>query len=409
MQADHYDLIVVGGGLVGAGLVAALTRFLIPTHPHFRIALIDANLPSKIDPRLFALNYSSCQFLKNLNVWEAIAPFASPIQSVHVSQKGRFGRVHLSHKEVNLPQLGYVVPAKHIEAALHDEVSNAEGVTVFRPATLTALRQESDYAELSITQEGGKAALLRSPVVIGADGTASTVRTLLQIEVETTDYQQTAIVTRTKLANQHAGCAYERFTNQGAIAMLPLPEQECATIWSLRSEEAEKLLELSDLAFIAQLQEAFGQRLGPFVSITQRHSFPLRLVRAKQSVDRHVFLLGNALHTVHPIAAQGFNLALYEVAVLVEGMVDCLKSGSALSVQDLVRLSAQTEKQQQSSIQVSHQLAELFSTDRIWQQQGLGIGMAIFDIFSPLKKYFLNRLLGRAGKTPRLLMNMKDA
>lgn len=407
MQADDYDLIVVGGGLVGAGLIAALAQLIVPYHPTFRMALIDAKLPSKNDPRLFALNYSSCQFLKNLNLWDAVQPFAAPIRSVHVSQRGRFGRVHLSHEEVQLPELGHVIPAKHIEAALHEQVANAKNVSVFRPATLTDLQQDETSATLTVRNESGTKTL-RSPLIIGADGTASTVRTLLQIEVETTDYNQIAIVTRTELANAHGDCAYERFTPQGAIAMLPLPNQECATIWSLAKGEAEQLLQLADADFLSALQEAFGQRLGPFVGVQQRHSFPLRLVRAKKAVDRHVFLLGNALHTVHPIAAQGFNLALYEVATLVEGMVQRLKERAALTVADLVALSQETEKQQQSSIQVSHHLAELFATERIWQQQGLGIGMAIFDLCSPLKKYFLNRLLGRAGKTPRLLMNMKD-
>ena len=408
MQDDHFDLIVVGGGLVGAGLIAALTKLISPSHPHFRMALIDAKLPSQNDPRLFALNYSSCQFLKNLQLWDAVAPFAAPIQSVHVSQQGRFGRVCLSHTEVNLPELGHVVPAKHIEAALHERVASSANVIVLRPATLTGLIQDDHQAILTV-ESAGTTKILRAPLVIGADGTASTVRTLLQIEVDTTEYQQTAIVTHTQLANPHHHTAYERFTPSGAIAMLPLPNQECATIWSLASDQAEKLLALSDEDFLVELQQAFGRRLGPLIGIGQRYWFPLRLVRAKKAVDRHVFLLGNALHTVHPIAAQGFNLALYEVATLVEGMAERLRNQQMLSVADLMTLSEQTMKQQQSSIQVSHHLAGLFTTDRLWQQQGLGIGMAVFDLCTPLKKYFINRLLGRAGKMPRILMNMKDA
>lgn len=400
----HYDMVIVGGGLVGAGLSLALAASPL------RIALIDARLPSNTDPRLFALNYGSCQFLAHLGAWPALAPHASAIQQVHVSREGRFGRVRLHHQDVSLPVLGHVIPAYLIETALNAQLEKAAAdhqITVYRPATLTALNMQDNLAHLEIETARGTQSIT-TPIIIGADGTESSVRTLANMETEIVDYHQQALVTRTQLQRPHAHIAHERFTPDGAIAMLPLAGQECATIWSGDSDFINTLMQGSEADFLAQLQAHMGYTLGRFVSIAKRHSFPLRMVRVKKYDQQNAFLLGNAAHTLHPIAAQGFNLALYEVAALVEGILEKCAQKAPICVADLVAFSAQTQKQQQASINISHKLSTLFSTHSRLISFALQLSMVSLERAAPLKTYFLKNLMGRTGRVPDLLLESTD-
>ncbi len=198
---------------------------------------------------------------------------------------------------------------------------------------------------------------------MGADGTESTVRKQLNIRTEVVDYEQSAIVTRTILKRAHQQIAHERFHAQGAIAMLPLIGEECATIWSGDNAMIASLMELADDAFLARLQDEFGYRLGKLQAVQKRHVFPLRRVCAEKAVEQGVFLLGNSAHTLHPIAAQGFNLALYEVAVLVEAITEKIRQGKIFAAEDLHDVSQQIQKRQAASMGVSHHLTQWFSRD----------------------------------------------
>lgn len=396
---QQYDLIIVGGGLVGAGLAAALRQSPL------RIALIDAKLPSSDDPRLFALNTSSCQFLENLNVWQQINKYASAIHQVHVSHQGHFGAVRLNRDEVNLSALGHVIPARYIEAALNEELQALPNCTVYRPATLQAIHQENNQVQLRIVTENGEIKL-QAAIVIGADGTESTVRKLLNIKTDIFDYEQGALVTRTQLHHTHHNIAYERFEkNGGAIAMLPLINNECATIWTADKQTISQLRELSDAEFLAVLQKEFGYRLGRLQSISQRHFFPLRMVRAEKAVEQSVLLLGNSAHTLHPIAAQGFNLALYEVAALAEVILEKSSKQQAITTQDLQGIHAHTQKQQAASIGVSHRLSRLFTSSSPFVGLAAQLGMISLDITTPIKKRFIKQMMGRKGSVPRLLLS----
>lgn len=386
----RYDLIIVGGGVVGAGLAAALRAAPL------NIALIDARMPSNNDPRLFALNIGSCQFLKNIGLWSELASHASPINEVHVSNHGKFGSVRLRADEVSLCELGYVIPARYIEAGLNAELDSQPNCTVYRPATLHSLQQENGLASLRImTEEGEKT--LSTPIVIGADGTESTVRTLLGIHADIHDYAQSALVTRTTLNRSHHQIAYERFNSQGAIAMLPLVGNECATIWTADSKTIDELMLQSDDMFLQTLQKEFGYRLGRLQQISKRHMFPLRMVRAEKAVEECVYLLGNSAHTLHPIAAQGFNLAIYEVAILAEGIMDKLTRQEPITAIDLETMNAQTEKQQSTSIGVSHRLSQIFASESSLMGLATQVGMVSFNLATPLKRNLFKTCLDAVG------------
>lgn len=392
-----YDIVIVGGGLVGAGLAAALQA------SGLHIALVDARMPSNDDPRLFALNAGSCQFLDNLDLWRELQPFASPIHQVHVSRSGHFGAVRLNREDVHLSALGHVIPARYIESALNEKLLLLNNVTLYRPATLLALKQDAEIVTLTIKQEAEEQ-VITGRFVIAADGTFSTVRSLLNIKTNLFDYEQSALVTRTALARPHQQIAYERFQQDGAIAMLPLINQECATIWSASTSRINALMALSENDFLTTLQDSFGYRLGRLQGISKRHIFPLRMVKAEQAVDGRVMLLGNAAHTLHPIAAQGFNLALYEVAILVEML---LEKKQALAVADLHTASENIKKQQNLSIGVSHGISQVFDQKSPLASIAAQLGMVGLDITTPLKRRFISGIMGRMGRVPSLLLNRK--
>jgi len=396
----RYDLIIVGGGLVGAGLALALHQ------TGWRIALVNAKTPSNEDPRLFALNHSSCQFLKNLKVWSALAAHAEAIQQVHVSHQGHFGSVRLQSKEVDLETLGHVIPACHIEAALNEALLALSHVTLYQPATLTALQQNEQTATLTLNTMQGELTLT-APLVIGADGTLSTVRTQLNLPTREFDYGQSALVTTTSLQRSHAGIAYERFTKTGAIAMLPLNGKRCASIWSAEQALINHFMTLSDADFLHALQTEFGYRLGRLQQIGKRFTYPLRLVTAEKTVDQCVLLLGNAAHTLHPIAAQGLNLALYEVALLVDLIQAKIKTGDSFSAVQLQEMSAQIQNRQAKSIELSHKLTQIFSHPNAYMSIGLQLGMIGFNRSSFVKKRFINSVIGRTGCVPSLLLGQK--
>lgn len=393
----RYDIIIIGGGLVGAGFAVALQS------SDLRIALVDARLPANNDPRLFALNASSCQFLENLGFWADLKSHASPIHHVHVSHQGHFGAVRLHHDAVNLPELGHVIPAFHIEAALNAALIKLPNVDLYRPATLKSLQQLNDEACVILETEAGEVKL-QSSIVIGADGTASTVRTLANMPIDVVDYEQSAIVTRVALARSHQQIAYERFYEHGALAMLPLAENECASILSANNAEITRLSLLNDEEYLAELQKIIGFRLGRLQSVQKRHQFPLQMMRARQIQHQSVLLLGNAAHTLHPIAAQGFNLALYEAALLVEGILAKRNRSEAISAADLNTMLQQSRQQLTVSVNVSHWLSRIFSSSSFVTNLLLSFGMTVFNAATPIKKSFINRMTGRSGRIPKLLI-----
>lgn len=397
----HYDVVIVGGGLVGAGLAAALSPL------GYKIALIDARLPSSNDPRLFALNRTTCHFLQHIHAWRALVAEATPVHQVHVSSRRHFGAVRLNKQDIKADALGYVIPARLIEAELNQRLLTLPNVTLYQPATLVSLVQDESQATLMLLTAQGDATLT-AKLVIGADGTMSTVRDALGIQTTTEDHAQSAIVTITALQRSHKNIAYEQFHANGAIAMLPLKDNKCATIWSADNKTISDLMALTDEAFVKTLQTSFGYRLGRLQHIEKRHHFPLRTVRADKAVEGRVLLLGNAAHTLHPIAAQGFNLALYEVATLVEGLQDNWHPAEDSIAPLLLQLYEKTKTQQKVSLGVSQQLSQIFSEPSALTQVGLTLGMISLDMLPSLKQKFINGMMGKLNHVPRLLMGIDE-
>jgi 2-octaprenyl-6-methoxyphenol hydroxylase len=312
-QAERFDLAIVGGGLVGASLAVALADAPL------QLVLIEAANPPSAQPawdeRFIALNDGSVQIFSALGLWDVLRQEAEPIQSTHISERGRFGTARFGAAEAGVDALGYNVPLRAIGAALSARMATQANLRVLRPARVAAMTVDAEAASLQIDTATSTAAL-GARLVVAADGAASAVRGFLGIEAEVRDYRQHAIVAAVRLSRPHRGVAYERFTEDGPIALIPKAGDAASLVWTVGSERVETLLALDDAAYLAQAQETFGGRLGHFTALGRRSAWPLsRTLSSSLTAARTVFV-GNAAQSLHPVAAQGFNLGLRDVAQL---------------------------------------------------------------------------------------------
>ncbi len=381
----QYDIVIIGGGMVGASLACALRDTAL------RIAIVDATpIVVHDDPRLIALNYSSYELFRRLGIWPELSSHAEAIKQVHISDRGHFGMTRLHAHEMGLDALGYVVPAKFINAALstvmQSQPKQAE-ISLYRPAKLKHLTQADNHSSVVIETQTGEITL-HAKYIIGADGTHSTVRELLGIETKTEDKKQSAIVTITELQRSHHHIAYERFHQSGAVAMLPLTGQRAATIWTDENKTIQQLLQLDDEEFLQTLQKQFGYRLGRLLKTGKRHHYPLLLVRAEQTLKHNAILIGNAAHTLHPIAAQGLNLALSEIEKLSQVIINQPEQPDWQQYLDW-----QTQ-QETTSLRLSHKLPDLYFKDFAPLNVARQLGMIGLDIIPSLKRRFIRHAIG---------------
>lgn len=373
-----YDIVIVGGGMVGGSLAHALRNTTL------KILLVDAATSSHHDdPRLIALNHHSCQFFESLGLWQQLHAHAAAIETVHVSQRKQFGITRLHARDFGLSALGHVVPAKYINAALYDNL-NQDNLTLLKPATLKNISQTDAVIFLDV-EMNTEIKKIKTNYLVGADGTHSTVRELMNFATESFDYQQSALVTITELQRSHHHIAYERFHESGAIAMLPLMGNRVATIWTDASEKILMLQKLSGKEFLDTLQQQFGYRLGRLCGIEKRFVFPLQMQRVQQLVKNNIILLGNAAHTLHPIAAQGLNLALYETRILIERFSE--------PVFDQQKYCDLVMPQINHSMNMTHRLTQIFSTDFFGLNMARSLSMLGMDVCLPVKKYFAKQVI----------------
>ncbi len=305
------DLLIIGGGLTGATLLLAMQRLGYST-----LLLEASSFEDKIDPdfdaRSLALSPATQKVLNTLGVWSYLQDFAVPIDLIHVSDQHRFGASRLTGAP-NSP-LGYVVEMQYINSALHRLLPVKQLMT---PATLVALDQENRIA--TITTPDGEVQI-QAKLIVAADGARSAVRSICQLPAKTKDYHQQAIVANIGLDKPHEYKAYERFTKHGPIAMLPMQGKKMSLVWANPTDKAERLMVLSDAAFLSELQKNFGYRLGRFVKVGKRFTYPLKQVLMPKQAQWPVVFVGNAAHTLHPVAGQGFNLGVRDVAALAQSI-----------------------------------------------------------------------------------------
>ncbi|MGH8312567.1 MAG: FAD-dependent monooxygenase, partial [Gammaproteobacteria bacterium] len=325
VAAADFDLLIAGGGLVGASLAAALAPLPL------KVGVVEAvpfGAPSQpsYDERVTALSVGSQRIFARLGVWPALAAKAVPILAVHVSERGRFAQTRLSAQELGVEALGYVVPNRVIGAGLGGCLSRQANLQMLAPARVTAVTLQPECVVATVT--GGAERQVTSKLLVAADGAQSEIRTQLGIAARVWDYGQSALVCNLSVGRSQAGSAWERFTDQGTLALLPMGEERYACIWTADRARIEKLLLLPEAEFLQAAETLFNGRVGGFSRLGKRHSYPLKLVRAAAQTRARALVLGNAAHSLSPIAAQGFNLSLRDVAALADVLGGAVERGA---------------------------------------------------------------------------------
>ncbi len=402
MTKQNYDIVIVGSGLVGASLAYALKDLPL------NIAIIDAvasteRLHADFDARSLALSYSSQRIFSSLGLWPDLAPHALAIEQVHVSDQGHFGITRFSAKQQGVAALGYLIELQALNQCLDKALQQMTALDVFCPATLTQLDYVGDGYQLQLTTADGLQ-LLHCDLLIAADGARSTARDLLNIKNKNYDYQQHAIVANIGLQRPHQQIAYERFTAQGPIAMLPMSQQRAAMVWTVPSDQVQTIMQLDDQSFLQQLQKQFGYRLGRFIKVGQRQHFPLQLVQAERDHDQNAVLIGNAAHSLHPIAGQGFNLGLRDVSVLAQVIYQHYQPQQTLPVKALITdYSHWQTRDQRRMADFTHTIARLFSNDHAPLSLVRNLGLTAIDYVTPLRDEFAKLTMGMTGKLSDLV------
>jgi 2-octaprenyl-6-methoxyphenol hydroxylase len=399
---DSFDIVIIGGGMVGASLACALRG------SGMRIALVEA-VPWQVvdhpgyDERTIALAYGSRRIFEGIGVWNAVEPGAiAPIEHIHISDRGRFGFARLHATDADLPALGYVVPTRALGAALHKTLAGVKPVEVLCPATVANVAFESGRVAVTVKQ-GDSARLVTARLAVAADGIHSFVRKSVGIEAERTEYDQTAIITTVKTGRAHGNTAYERFTATGPLALLPMAGDRMAVVRSTPRADVDKVLGWSVEAFLAELQERFGDRLGKFSQLGRRVAYPLALVRVAEQVRERLALIGNAAHGVHPVAGQGFNLGLRDVATLAETLVDAQRADEDIgSLKVLEKYVTWRKRDNQVTQGFTNGLIRVFSNDFPPVVLVRDLGLIAADLFPGAKRRFIELTSGLAGRLPRL-------
>lgn len=353
------DVVIVGGGLVGMSLALALDRV-----PGLRVLAIEAqSAPTpqapRWDERHFALGRASTLALDELGVAYG-AGGQHPIRRIHVSRRGAFGRTLLEAAAHGLPAFGRIVPARQLAGALDDAMTHTTRLERLRPARLQQFAAHDDHVDLDL-RIGDDTRRVRTRLLVAADGTDSAIRNTVQIPLQRHDYAQTAIVTAIEVERDLDGCAYERFTDSGPIALLPLDRRRAGLVMTLTTEHAATALAMSDEDFLAFAEQRFGARLGRWHRVGQRQPWPLKLQFAERVVDRRVAVIGNAAQTIHPIGAQGFNLGLRDALALAD--VVAAHRDDAGSIQALSDYAERRREDRERTARFSDALARFMASD----------------------------------------------
>ena len=395
------DIAIVGGGLAGASLAIALAPLAYNIKVIEAVASKASEQPS-YDDRTLAMSHSSCRILAGIGLWDELERDATAIRKVFISELNRPGQVVLDAAEMDLSEFGHVVEARRFGAVVTAKLQQADNIEVISPARVVGIDSNEDEITLKLESDNGDEELC-ARLVVAADGANSFIRSHLQIPTETRDYNQTAVICNITPEIEHQGRAYECLTETGPFAVLPHTGIRCGLVWSVASGDAQELLELDDATFLRRAEQRFGDHLGAFLKAGKRTAYPLKLVRAKEDVRERLVILGNAAHTIHPVGAQGFNLALRDVAVLAEILAGDTDSDPGQAVL-LNQYSRWRKQDQRGTIATSDSITRLFSHPSMLAA-GLRTGALFAHALLPsLRRKSAIQAMGYRGRVPRLAL-----
>ncbi|MTI13301.1 2-octaprenyl-6-methoxyphenyl hydroxylase [Sansalvadorimonas verongulae] len=397
VDRNHVDVVIIGGGMVGASLAIGLRNTLPES---ISIAVIEAvalsdDAPAgwqpSYDARSTALSEGTRRIFEALGVWQHIDQNAEPITDIHVSDRGHTGITRIKAEEHRVPALGYVVDNSWLGQILVSAVQERDGIDWLCPVSVKELTPEE--SGMIVALDTGKS--LKAELVILADGGRSGLTRTLGIDIDESQYGQTAIVTNITPARHHQSVAYERFTDEGPMALLPRHNGDCALVWTMPEALAEERLQLVEDDFLAELQDRFGYRLGRFCKVGERFSYPLSLKQSREQVRTGLVVLGNAAHSLHPVAGQGFNLSLRDTQALADVLGAAGQQGQPLGGLDLLLSYVKGRQQDQhQTIGFSDKVVSLFSNDSLVLAGARNAGLLGMGLLFPVRDWFARQAMG---------------
>lgn len=398
----EFDIVIVGGGLVGASLACALSS------TNMRIAVVeaaayDAGQQPSYDDRVLAIAQGSARILNTMGVWGGIpATEVTPIRTIHISDRGHFGSVRLRHHKHEVEALGYTVTARALGRALITKLEHEPTIDIFCPARVEELEVESGRVVLRLVEHPEKDRL-GCKLVVFADGSGSALRQSLGFETARRSYHLSAVLTTVTPDMRHNNIAYERFTETGPLALLPSVDNRYAVVWSTVEERVNKLLDCSDEDFLGMLQRRFGDRVGRLSALGKRKDYPLNFLHVKRPIRDRIVIVGNAAHTVHPVAGQGFNLGLRDVAALAEVLFEADRAG--WDIGGLEVLERYWQWRRRDVVRVgwfTDGLIRVFSNSCRPLAALRDSALLAVDLVPPVQRALVTRTMGLNGKLPRL-------
>ena len=391
-------------------MVGLSLALLLAQQKRWRIALIDSqplkgnqespDYSPSFDNRSTALSWSSRNIFQKLALWEQLQDYATAISQIHVSDRGHIGLARIRAQEAGVEALGYVLENSWLGSVLIN-AATASDIALYGASKVKTVKPLANSIEIVIDdqtkdqtegQTRDKESCLDSKLLVIADGADSTTAKQLGIQSQSKPYGHSAIIANIRLENPHQGIAYERFTDQGPMAMLPLTNysggSRASLVWTQPTEMAERLMNADDDSFLSELQERFGFRMGLFKGVGNRSCYPLALTTAEEQVRRRLVVVGNAAHSLHPVAGQGFNLSLRDVAALANNLANCPQNADIGELDSLLAYQKQQAKDQRNTILFSDNLPKLFGGSSSAVALGRNSGLMLMDLLPPLRKQF---------------------
>lgn len=397
-----YDLVVVGGGMVGASFCCALEEAL--GENSLSILVIEAIPPnadlakqSSFDARSTALSFGTRKFFEGIDLWQELGDAVSAIHEIQVSDRGRLGSVEINRDEQNVEALGYVVENKLLGQALNARLNESKKINLLCPALVSSVKATAKGMQLGLNY-GSAETIIDASLVVLADGGKSPVCEQLGITQSVERYDQHALIANIVFEKPHQHIAFERFTDTGPLAVLPLQsidgKNRGSLVWTLSVEQAQQYAELGE-ELLPLLQERFGYKLGKILEIGESFVYPLSLSVAKEQVRPGLALLGNVAHTLHPVAGQGLNLALRDARALVDVLIGARERGLALGEMNvLLEYVARQEADQAITTQFTHNITKLFSSNneaKVWLRK---FGLVAIELMPTLRRGIADRMMG---------------